>query len=78
MRADRLHRLGERMGHQGLGVAVEAVVGNPADVVAGREELPVAGEDDAADLDAALELGHRLGERVQDVVVERVAALRAG
>src|SRR6478735_8422288 len=48
---------------------------NRGDVVAGREDRRRAGDQDAAGLDPAVELGQRLGDRVEDLVVERVAAL---
>ena len=61
------------MGDERLGVALEALVGDRPDVVAGRERLAGAGDEDAADVDAVVELRQRRGDRVEDGVGERVA-----
>ena len=72
---DRLHRGVEGMGDERLGVALEGLLGDRGDVVAGGEDRRRAGDEDAAGLDPAVQARQRLGDRVEDLVVERVAAL---
>ena len=50
---DRLHRRVEGVGDERLGVALEALLGDTGDVVAGREQRRRAGDQDAAGLDAS-------------------------
>ncbi len=75
---DRLHRRVEGVGDERLGVALEGLGGDRGDVVAGREDRRRAGDQQAAGLDPAVEARHRLGEGVEDLVVEGVAALGVG
>ena len=70
---DRRDRLGEGVGDERLGVFGEAVLGQAADVVAGAEDAAGAGDDQAAGLDASARV---VGDRVEDLVVERVALVR--
>ena len=64
------------MGDERLGVVLEGLLGDVADVVPGRERPARPGEDHAADLDPAIELGQHVRERVEHFAVERVAPLR--
>src|SRR3712207_6545723 len=64
-----LASLVSRWHHERLGAGRELAVGYVADVVAGGEHAFAAGEHDAA----GVEPPHRLGDRVEDLVVERVA-----
>jgi len=66
------------VGDERLGVALEALLGDTGDVVAGREERRRPGDEDAAVLDPLVQLRQDLGDRVEDLVVEGVAALRVG
>ena len=50
---ERLHRSVEGVGDEGLGVALEGLFGDRADVVPGREDRRRAGDQDAAVLDPA-------------------------
>ena len=70
---DRLDRAAERVRDEALRLLGKDLIGNVADVVAGREHSLGAGDDHAARLDAVVELLHRGRDRVEDVVVERVA-----
>ena len=78
MGGDRLHRGVEGVGDERLGVALEGLLGDRGDVVAGGEDRRRAGDQDAAGLDPVVEPGQRLGHRVEDLVVERVAPLGVG
>ncbi len=70
VRVERLERGDERVGDDRLGGRGEALLlRERADVVAGGEDLAGAREDQAAGLQA----GKDGGERVEDLVVERVA-----
>ena len=75
VRRDRVEGVGERVGDERLGVALEALLGDAGDVVAGRERVALARDHDAAGRDPVVEPRHRLRDRVQDVVVEGVARL---
>ena len=75
MGADRLHRCVERMRDEGLRVALQGLVGDRADVIAGRERSAGAGDHDAPGLDSLGELGQGGRERVEDLMVERIALL---
>ncbi len=76
MRRDRVESAREGMGDEGLGLGLELVLGESADVVARREDASGAGEDHATHLDAPVEGGHDLGDAVQRLVVERVPRIR--
>jgi hypothetical protein len=75
MRGQRLHRRVKRVGDQGLGVALEAVGGDRGDVVARGEGRGRPGDHHAAGLYSLVEPRQRRGEGVEDLVVERIAAL---
>jgi hypothetical protein len=76
VRADCLHRRRERMGDQRLRVLFEARVVDAADVVAGGERPTGAGDHDAAGLDAVCQRRQRLGDRIEDLVVQWIALFR--
>src|SRR6266511_2300388 len=76
VRAHRLHCGLEGVRYQRLGVALKALLGDVADVVAGREHLAGARDDHAAHRDPVVELGEDGRERVEDVVIERVSLRR--
>ena len=76
MRRDRVETAREGMGDEGLGLGLELVLGESADVVTRREDASGAGEDHATHLDAPVEGGHDLGDAVQHLVVERVPRIR--
>ena len=73
MGADGLHRGVERVRDERLRLGRKGLVRDVADVVPGGEDLALARDHDAADFDPAVELRHHLGERTEDVVIERVA-----
>ena len=78
-RLERVDRLRERMRHEPLGALLELLVGDLADVVAGREHPVRARHEHAARLRGGVgQLGERRGDRVEDRVVERVALGRVG
>jgi len=66
---ERLDRGVERVRHELLGVLLELAPLEVAEVVAGGEHGPGAGEHEAA----RVQVGDRLGERVEDLVIERPA-----
>jgi hypothetical protein len=68
-RVERLDRLVERVRDQRLRAVGELVARQVADVVAGRERRPGRRDEQAA----CVEVGQRRRERVEDLVVERVA-----
>ena len=67
-----LDRLVEGVGHQPLSGLLELLPLEVAEVVAGREDLTRPADDQAAGVERA----DGLGERVEQLVVERAAALR--
>ena len=73
---DRLDRRVERVGDERLGVALEALVGDRADVVAGGEHALPVPVMITQRRRCRVERRHRRGERVEDLVVERVALAR--
>ena len=73
MGGDRLHRGVEGVGDERLGVLLEALVRDPADVVAGGEGLALAGDHDAAHVDPVVEPGKHLRDGVENRMAERVA-----
>jgi hypothetical protein len=66
------------VGDQRLGVALEGVGRDRCEVVAGGEDRRRAGDHHAAGLDSPVESRQHLGQRVEDLVVERVTALGIG
>ncbi len=74
-RVERVERVGERLRDEPLGLLGEDVVGDVADVVARGEHPAAAREDHAA---RVLQRRQLAGDRVEDLVVQRVALRGVG
>ena len=78
-RLERGDRFRERVRDELLRALFELLVGNLADVIAGREHAVRAGEHQAACRRCRrAQLAQRRGDRVEDRMVERVALRRVG